>query len=156
MKKLGVLFVYFMLVTGLIYAAEPTDTQIRQAAETLGVPFADLKHFVQSYQPKTEQAGAIKIEAKKLYDEYDANQLKADGLYTGKTLQVTGKVYGIDKEYSGEYYLKLEPYGWVKIYFQASELNKIVDLSKSQTVVVVGRCEGYNSTVKIIDAYLVK
>jgi len=142
-----------------VYAA-PTDEQIKQAAGTLGVPFADLKRFVQSYQPKTEAAGTIKVEARKLYEDYKANQLKADGLYLGKTLQVSGRVVKINKTImTDEYYLEIagsSSLGTVDVYFNSSELDKIADLNSGQTITVVGECEGYSIlSVKITNAYLV-
>jgi hypothetical protein len=48
MKRYIVLFILILVFIGIVYS-EPTDAQIRQAANTLGVPFEDLKIFVQSY-----------------------------------------------------------------------------------------------------------
>ena len=42
------LLILLLIFTGSVYS-EPTDAQIDQAADTLGIPFEDLKKFVQSY-----------------------------------------------------------------------------------------------------------
>jgi hypothetical protein len=62
MKKAALILVSLVLFAGFVYSA-PTDEQIRQAADTLGVPFAELKSFVQSYQPQSTQADVITITA---------------------------------------------------------------------------------------------
>jgi hypothetical protein len=160
MRNFVFLFVALFLLSGFVHA-EPTDEQVRQAANTLGVPVADLKRFVESYKPRTAASGTIQIDAQKLYEEYKANQLKADGLYKGKTLQVTGKVVKVSQDaLTDEYYLQIAGASKsksVNVFFRASELNKIADFNEGQTVTVVGRCEGYGVLrVEIKDAYLAR
>ena len=48
--KRKIIFLILVSVLVIFVYSEPTDTQIRQAANTLGVPFEDLKQFVNSYQ----------------------------------------------------------------------------------------------------------
>jgi hypothetical protein len=159
MKKIVVLLVSFLLIVGFVYSL-PTDEQLRQAANTLGVPFNDLKEFVNSYQTKSTPAGAIQIEASKLMEEYRGNQLKADNQYKGKTLQITGKVKQVKKDWSDNYYIQLEAASvmyTVDVYVKSSELSKIGNLNSGQTITVAGTCEGFSVLeVKITDAYLVK
>jgi hypothetical protein len=61
MKKI---FIFSFLIFSSVYAviAEPTDDQIRQAANALGVPYADLRQFVQSYQNNTSSTDVIIVE----------------------------------------------------------------------------------------------
>jgi len=54
MKKLLLLFFFVIIWNGLF--AQTTDEQIRQAANSLGVPFDDLRQFVQTYQRKDTSA----------------------------------------------------------------------------------------------------
>ena len=49
MKEILILLVAFIISMNCLYAT-PTDAQIQQAANTLGVPFENLKQFVLSHQ----------------------------------------------------------------------------------------------------------
>jgi uncharacterized protein (DUF1330 family) len=93
-------------------------------------------------------------------EEYQGNQLKADTQYKGKTLQITGKVNRVEKDWSDNYYIVIEGGSimfTVHVYVQSSELSKIGNLDSSQTITVTGKCDGYSAySVKISDAYLVR
>jgi hypothetical protein len=158
MKKLWITVFLLVSVSMTVFSA-PTDEQIRQAANTLGVPFNDLKEFAASYQTKSAPAGAIQISAKELYEAYKDNQLKADGQYTGKVLQISGTVDEVKKDGS-KYYIALftsDYSSWIWAYIKNDELSKIVNVSKGQQITVAGTGGGFNSVwVSITDAYLVK
>jgi hypothetical protein len=49
MKKIVGLLILAFIFTGSLYS-DPSDAQIRQAANTLGIPFEDLRQFIQSYR----------------------------------------------------------------------------------------------------------
>jgi uncharacterized protein YoxC len=159
MKKIALLLVCLVLFVGFVYSI-PTDEQIQQAADTLGVPIDGLRQFVQSYQMRSAPSDSIQIEAKKLMEEYRGNQLKADIQYKDKTLQITGKVKQVKKNWSNEYYIEVEGDSivyTVDVYVQSSELSKIGNLNSGQTITVVGICKGFNIySVEIKDAYLAK
>ncbi|MDR1251395.1 MAG: OB-fold putative lipoprotein [Treponema sp.] len=148
------LFLGLIMMVGLF--AQATDAQIRQAATTLGVPYEALKQFVQSYKAQPVPSGTIEITAKQLYEAFRANQLQADMTYKDKTVKVTGVVAGINKDYLDNYYVEIEgtsSFATVDVYVNASELNKIANLKKGQTVMVVGKCDGYTGiTVDIKNA----
>jgi hypothetical protein len=157
MKKVIVILISFFIVVGSIYS-DPTDEQIRQAATTLGIPFSDLKQFVQSYQARSVPTGAIEITARDVSQEFQNNRLRATNKYHGATLKITGRIYDIKQNYSGEYYLAIvgtsEFYG-VYVYFQSSELNKMANLNSGQSVTIVGKFKEFDGCdVQIIDALL--
>ncbi|MDR2434929.1 MAG: OB-fold putative lipoprotein [Treponema sp.] len=154
MKKVFFGLVSLVFAVGFIYSS-PTDEQIRQAANTLGVPFNDLKGFVQSYQPQAVPAGALTVTAQDLAAAYKGNQMRADSQYKNKTVQVTGKVRGIKKDIYDEYYVVLDfP---VEVYVKAAETNKIANLDIGQSVTMVGTCTGYDVwIIKIKDATLLR
>jgi hypothetical protein len=158
MKKVFFGLVSLVFAVGFIYSA-PTDEQIRQAANTLGVPFNDLKGFVQSYQPQAVPAGALTVTAQDLAAAYRGNQMKADSQYKNKTVQVTGKIEGI-KQLLGNYYVELEGQSIfvVRVYVKETETNKIANLDIGQSVTVVGTCTGYlyNTFAVIEDATLLR
>jgi hypothetical protein len=160
MKKYFVLWALSFLFVGFVYSV-PTDDQIRQAANTLGVPFADLKQFVQSYQAQPASSGTISVSAAELIQAYSGNQLQAKNKYYGKEMEVTGQVKSVKQDNDSDrggpffgyrrYYVELVDTGksssWkVRVYVRDSELNKIANLQTGQTVKFVGTCsEGDNS-----------
>lgn len=86
-------------------------------------------------------ADAIKITAHELLDAYAANEVAADGQYKGKTLEVTGKVVGIDSGMDDEPVVQLETSNEFE-HVHARGLSKDVaaSLSKGTTITVV--CTG--------------
>jgi len=144
MKK--VIFTFLFIIIGCVLFAQANDAQIRQAATTLGVPFEDLKQFVQSYQAQLVPSGVIEITAKELYEAFKANELQADNKYKGKAVKVTGKVIQVKKDLYNKYYIEIEGtsvYHKVRAYVQDSQLSRISNLMGGQTVTVVGQCDGY-------------
>ena len=59
MKK--IFFVLLLAIVGSGLFAQATDAQIRQAANTLGVPYEALKKLVDSYKSQNGPSGAIAI-----------------------------------------------------------------------------------------------
>ena len=99
--------------------------------------------------------GSIEVDAHSLYNEFMANPIKADGLYKGKLLKLTGTVDSIDREISGKPYATFS-YGEskdIRLTFRRSEERKIVNLSKGQIIRVVGTCQGtlLSTTVSLND-----
>ena len=141
------LLTLFILFIGIELFAQVSDTEIRQAATTLGVPFEALKQFVQSYQVQNVPSGTIEISAKQLYEAFKANELQADMMYKGKIIKVNGIVAGIKKDLWDNYYVQIEgtsKYNTVDIYVINSELNKIATLKIGQKITAFGKCEGYS------------
>jgi len=90
MKKVLILsFLMFSCFYALF--SQATDEQIRQAASILGVPYADLRQFVQSYQSNTS-TDIIIVDVSTLSQAYQTNPVRADIQYKGRTLRVTGVV----------------------------------------------------------------
>jgi hypothetical protein len=152
MKKAVLFWVSLVLFAGFVYSV-PTDEQIRQAAGTLGVPFADLKSFVQYYQAQNAQVDVITITAADLDSAYKANALRADSMYKNKTVKITGKVKKLGQYSSGGAYIQLEGQGgkYVEVRINPSETARASGLNPGQTVTLIGTCdEFYGSTLVII------
>jgi hypothetical protein len=153
MKKTFLILFFGFIGLGLF--AQATDEQIRQAANTLGVPYADLRQFVLSYQNNTSSSDVIEIDAVTLHQAYQSNRIRADNLYKGKTLRITGVI----KDFERDSLNLIGPNigtGWVRIIFRSTELSKIANLDIGQTVTFIGICDGgsyYVETVK--DAILI-
>jgi hypothetical protein len=121
---LGTLLVTLLLVLGACAPAPPTPTPT---------------------------STAIKITAAKLYSEYDANEVAADVKYKDKLLEVSGVVTDIGISQSirpGTPVIFLAesldtPFmEGVTIHLSTDQKDKVATLSKGDTVIVIGICEG--------------
>jgi len=93
----------------------------------------------------SDQMPSIKISAKKLYSDYDANGVSADMKYKGNVLSVTGKINNIDKDFMDDIYVTLkgdEYFGDIQCYFAESHVQEAANLYKGQTITVKGICDG--------------
>lgn len=91
-----------------------------------------------------------------LYNDYQANPIKADSIYRGKLLKLTGRVDKIDREIMGEPYVTFAIDDFLKdirLTFKKSEEDKVASLEKGQTITVVGKCTGtlLSTTVALND-----
>ncbi len=93
--------------------------------------------------PAAPAAPPIEIGARKLWKEYDANEVSADDAYKGKRLLVTGTVTGIDKDLFDHIVVKLgggNEFQWVAATMLPSEKSTAARLSKGTQATVV--CTG--------------
>ena len=147
MKKVLLSLVLFFLFISSVYS-EVTDDQIRQAASILGVPFNNLKQFVQSYQQRNTPNDAIQLDIVKLFEDYRANTARAENQYKGRTFQYTGEVgsigtgsiwFYIPRDRSSSY--------TVLVNMLESERYKLINLDIGQTITIVGRFEEINQSI---------
>ena len=94
---------------------------------------------------------AIEITAKDLFSAYKENEVAADNQYKGKTLKITGTVANIGTDILDNIYITLETgellYS-VQCYFANSEEEaKVANLSKGNTVTLIGTCDGMSLNV---------
>jgi hypothetical protein len=153
MKKVLSLLLFGFI--GLSLFAQVTDTQIRQAATTLGVPYEALKQFVQSYQTQPLSSGTIEVDAVVLHQAYQSNRIRADNLYKDKPLRITGVVYAVESDHVNlqgpDIYI-----GWVSVFFRSTEKSKIANLDVGQTVTFIGIGDSGSGYVeKVKDAILI-
>jgi hypothetical protein len=137
MKKMFIVVSFLTFLSSHILVAEPTDEQILQAANTLGVPYVDLRQFVQSYQNNTSSTDVIVIDTVTLHQAYQSNRIRADNQYKGKTLRITGIVYAVETDRVNLQGTGMV-IGWVSIFFRSTELPKIANLEVGQTVTFIG------------------
>lgn len=83
-------------------------------------------------------ADGVETSPANLVKEYNANPVRADGNYDGKWLKVTGAVTDFK---SGAVRLGVGGDS-VDVYIIRSELGKVADLNKGDTITVIGRCSG--------------
>jgi hypothetical protein len=95
-------------------------------------------------------AQEITISAEQLYNEYQANEIRADSMYKEKTLRVTGKIVDFNIGVFGSQYITLDTghvffsLGGVDCHLSSSETEKAANLSKGQRITVVGIGNGYS------------
>lgn len=106
--------------------------------------------------PAPSEPAAISISAVQLYKEYDSNGVAADKKYKDKLLAVTGAVDSIDKDILDTPYVTLRTQSFgsglysaeVQCMFEENH-DALANLSKGQTVTIVGKCNG-NSLINVI------
>jgi hypothetical protein len=83
--------------------------------------------------------------AREYYDLWQGNKLKAEQLYKGKQMRITGVVLKVDRElFSEEPYIVLDIqslFGGLACEFPESAINSIANLEKGQTVTITGYAE---------------
>ena len=94
MKKI-VSIIFVVMITATL-SAIPSDDLIQNAANELGIPFNNLKAYVNIFYPTERTANNIvEIDIKNYIQDYSDNSLLADRKYAGKTLQMTITFNGI-------------------------------------------------------------
>jgi hypothetical protein len=104
-------------------------------------------------KPKEE---TIQITAKDLTAAYEANEVAADNNYKEKTLDVTGKINQISKDFSDNIYVTLagdDEFREVRCYFEDNAT--AVKLKKGMKVTFKGTCDGFLMDVIMKDCVLV-
>lgn len=84
----------------------------------------------------------IIVTATKLSSDYQSNEVSADAKYKGNLVQVSGTIYNIGKDIMDNPYIELQngpydPFG-VQCMFSQSDESKLANLSKGQTVTLLG------------------
>lgn len=97
----------------------------------------------------------VKIDPEELITDYEANEVKGDELYIGKTMELSGKVGSIGKNLLEQVYITFEreevfAITSVQCFFDdKEEIKKVMDLSKGDKVTVQGKCTGKFGNVTI-------
>jgi len=108
-------------------------------------PYEAYRSFINNWESvlKFEKNNTL-ISSEILIFEYFSNIMRADSNYKGKNLAITGKISNIKQDSSGEYFIEMNRY--IYIYFQKAEVKKIINLSISQNLFIIGRCDGTNGS----------
>lgn len=91
--------------------------------------------------------GAATISGNELFKQYEANEIAADGKYSGKTLQITGIVATIGKAFVGGYVSLSAPVDTdhqlqVQCFFDDKHKTELSKLSEGQNITIRGVCGG--------------
>lgn len=101
----------------------------------------------------------IEISAKELINEYQKNEIKANDMFKGKKLRVTGYVAEFSQAegivFSDSYYIYIDygneyDFNDISCYLNDSSVEKAIDLKKGDKIVIEGNCTGFSfSNVKM-------
>lgn len=98
-------------IVGAFSKTPPASTATRALTET---PAAEPKRApadparAPELKPEPVAEAPVSVTAMELFSAYDANEVAADTAYKGKTLKVSGKVAGIDKDFTDTVIVKLQ------------------------------------------------
>lgn len=102
---------------------------------------------------------AIKVDAKKLSADYEANEVSADQQYKGKIVEVSGTIKDIGKDILDNPYVSFENgnsiFG-VQCMFDKSDANALASLSKAQKITLTGKVSGKLGNVILNDCKIVQ
>ena len=90
------------------------------------------------------------VSARKLYEEYNANEIAADEKYKGKIIQVTGIIRDIGNDIMDNAYITLigdQYFGDIQCYFREKSI--VAGLSKGNRIIVMGSCSGLMMNVHL-------
>ena len=117
------------------------------------IAFGSLEEF-ESLDDEPKITADIKpnliVSARKLYKEYNANEIAADEKYKGKIIEVTGVIRDIGNDIMDNAYITLvgnEYFGDIQCYF--NEKSVVAKLSKGKRITVIGSCSGLMINVQI-------
>ena len=92
----------------------------------------------------------VTVSARKLYKEYNDNEIAADEKYKGQIIQVSGIIRDIGNVIMDNAYVTLigdQYFGDIQCYF--NEKSIVAGLSKGKRITVIGSCSGLMMNVQI-------
>ena len=92
----------------------------------------------------------VTVSARKLYKEYNDNEIAADEKYKGQIIQVTGIIRDIGNDIMDNAYVTLigdQYFGDIQCYFDKKSI--VAGLSKGKKITVVGNCSGLMMNVHV-------
>ncbi len=125
--------VFFFIIKGAAGGGSSTNASSGQSATKAATPNT----------PVFRSASAVSVDNRKLWQDYEANEVAADNAYKGRPLKVTGIVASIDKDFMDDVVLHLaSPNEFMNTMatMTKSEGAKSAALSKGNRVVLL--CEG--------------
>ena len=108
---------------------------------------------------KTEETAPVEImevSPADLLSSYEANEVKGDALYEGKTMRLSGTVGSIGKDVMEEVYITFAGEEFaitsVQCYFSdEAQIEKVMELQEGDAITLVGVCDGKFGNVLIKD-----
>lgn len=131
--------------------AKPTTTEVAEVKEEVKEEPKDEVKEEPKEEPKEE---VIVVSAEDLAKAFEDNEISANKQYKDKILEVTGTVQDIG-EVLGSTYISLDSGEEFSIthaqcfFKDEDQIDKVAELSKGDTVTLIGKCEGKSLTVEV-------
>lgn len=98
----------------------------------------------------------MEVSPAELMSAYETNEVKADALYDGKKLRISGTVESIGKDILDDVYITFAGEEFsitsVQCYFSDdAQIQQVMELQEGDSVTVVGVCDGYFMNVCVND-----
>lgn len=115
-------------------------------------PCCGKQHTIR-YWPPVE---IMEVSPADLLSSYEANEVKGDALYEGKTMRLSGTVGSIGKDVMEEVYITFAGEEFaitsVQCYFSdEAQIEKVMELQEGDAITLVGVCDGKFGNVLIKD-----
>lgn len=153
-KLKWILIVIFVLIfLGALGSAmgdsSQTSTPTPNTSGTETAPTSD-----SGTETKEEPMEIMDISPAELLDAYETNEVKADALYDGKTIRLSGAVEAIGKDLLDDVYITFAGEEFsitsVQCYFSDdAQIQQVMELQEGDSVTVVGVCDGYFVNVSV-------
>lgn len=140
---IALVFILMFIILLVALGTTDTSTQIEEKESIAG----------DTAPVETKEVEIVEqITAAQLIEDYQANEIKADSMYKGKTFEITGTVYSIS-EVLGSLSVRLSDEEFavntVRLSLKESDKPKVAELEKGQTITVKGLIKGLGLDVEI-------
>lgn len=103
---------------------------------------------VESEIEEVDPSEVVTVSAKQMMDDYESNELRANQMYEGKVVSVSGVVDSVGEDLMGDPYVLLTDgseftFTGVQCFFGDSHRDELARLSKGDRVTLRGQGEGY-------------
>jgi hypothetical protein len=111
--------------------------------------FIAYQQYNKPHQDIAKAQSDEKIDASALFTAYSQDEATANQKYTGKIVEVTGKIKEITKVADGSTKVNLEVGGDAMFGVSCSLKNEATTLSVGNTTTIKGKCDGFNLDVQL-------
>jgi len=104
------------------------------------------------------QRARFYVSAKRLYQDYESNEVAADEKYKGRVIVVSGVVENIGKDIMDTMYISLDTgnFGSVQCMFSERHTSDLTKIQKGDMVRIRGKCDGKLMNVLLRGCILVE
>lgn len=152
-------WVIAVIVVLLIFSALAGGGEKPASSSEENAPVAENSTTTEPNKTETEETAPVEImeiSPADLLSSYEANEVKGDVLYDGKTMRLSGTVGSIGKDVLEEVYITFAGEEFaitsVQCYFSdEAQIEKVMELQEGDTITLVGVCDGKFGNVLIKD-----
>lgn len=152
-------WVIAVIVVLLIFSALAGGGENPASSSEENAPVAENSTTTEPNKTETEETAPVEImeiSPADLLSSYEANEVKGDALYDGKTMRLSGTVGSIGKDVLEEVYITFAGEEFaitsVQCYFSdEAQIEKVMELQEGDTITLVGVCDGKFGNVLIKD-----